>query len=77
MHKDTVTTRKATRNTSVNVPKIPVSIIYGSTELFFDVITVNERINISVHKHRCHFWGGGAKGAQAPSLFYINHKIAL
>ena len=40
MHKHVVMARKATSNTSVNVPKTPVSVIYGSTESVFVVVTM-------------------------------------
>ena len=43
MHKHEVMARKATSNTSVNVPKIPVSVIYGSTESVFVVVTIRKR----------------------------------
>ena len=40
MHKYTVMARKATSSTSVNVPKTPVSVIYGSTASVFVVVTI-------------------------------------
>ena len=48
MHKHMVVARKATSSASVNVPKTPVSVIYGSTESVFVVVTM--RIEEKVKK---------------------------